>query len=111
MRRSTGRVLIILVTTPNRRDAVRIGEGAVRKKLAACATIVPAVTSIFRWEESIQKARETLLILKTTDRRYAGLAKMICSMHSYEVPEIIALNISRGLSRYIAWVKQETAMD
>jgi periplasmic divalent cation tolerance protein len=104
-------VLIVLVTAPSRKEAEQIGQAAVRKKLAACTTIIPSVTSIFRWKGKVEKSRETLLILKTTQRRYAELAKMVRSMHSYEVPEVIALNITQGLPRYIAWVKHETATD
>ena len=59
----------------------------------------------------MEKSREALVILKTTPRRYAALAKTVRSMHPYEVPEIIALNVTKGLPQYIAWVHQETAID
>jgi periplasmic divalent cation tolerance protein len=109
MGNGAAKVLIVLVTAPTRKNANQIGQTAVRKKLAACATIVPSVTSIFRWGGKIRNARETLLILKTTQRRYSDLAKMVRSMHSYKVPEVLALNITQGLPPYIAWVRHETA--
>lgn len=111
MRKSDVQIFVILITTPNRREAVRIGQAVVKKKLAACANILSPVTSIFRWKGRIEKSREALLIMKTTSRRYAALAKTISSMHPYEVPEIIALKVTKGLPRYIAWVHRETAID
>ena len=111
MRNTDAQILVILITTPSRREAVRIGEAVVKKKLAACANVLSPVTSIFRWKGRIEKSREVLLILKTTGRRYAALAKTIGSMHPYEVPEIIALKVTKGLPRYIAWVHRETASD
>ncbi len=111
MRKSDGQVLVVLITTPNHREAVRIGQAVVRKKLAACANILSSVTSIFRWKGRMEKSREALLIFKTTQRRYDALANVVRSMHSYEVPEIIALDVAKGLPRYIAWVHQETAID
>jgi periplasmic divalent cation tolerance protein len=104
MTKSDVQILVILITTPNRREAVRIGQ-------AACANILSPVTSIFRWKGRIEKSQEALLIMKTTSRRYAALAKTIGSMHPYEVPEIIALKVTKGLPRYIAWVHGETAID
>jgi len=111
MRNSDAQILVIFVTTPSRREAVRIGQAVVKKKLAACANILSPVTSVFKWKGRIEKSSEALVIIKTTSRRYAALAKTIGSMHSYEVPEIIAVKVTRGLPRYIAWVRRETAID
>jgi periplasmic divalent cation tolerance protein len=97
------------VTTPNRREAIRIAKTAVDKKLAACGNVVASVTSIFRWKEQVQNSREALLIMKTSARRYPALAKLVRSMHPYEVPEIIALPIEKGLDQYLEWVLKETA--
>jgi periplasmic divalent cation tolerance protein len=108
MRKSASKVLIVLVTASSRKEAAKIGRAAVKKNVAACVNIVPSVTSIFRWRGEVQSSREALLMVKTSDRRYAALEKLIRSMHSYDLPEIIALNIERGLSQYIAWVQHET---
>ena len=108
MKKSSGKVLIVLVTASSLKEAGKIGQAAVKEKVAACVNIVPAVTSIFRWEGKVQRSRETLLLVKTNERRYAALERLIRSMHSYEVPEIIALAAERGLRQYIAWVEQET---
>jgi uncharacterized protein involved in tolerance to divalent cations len=76
MTKSDVQILVILITTPNRREAVRIGQAVVKKKLAACANILSPVTSIFRWKGRIEKSQEALLIMKTTSRRYAALASI-----------------------------------
>ena len=110
MSASSRRVLVVFVTTQSRREALRIAKAAVRKKLAACGNVVPSVSSIFRWK-GVQSSREGLLIMKTSARRYPALAKLVQSMHSYEVPEIIALSIDKGLDPYLEWVCKETATD
>lgn len=111
MSASSRRVLVVFVTTQSRREALRIAKAAVRKKLAACGNVVPSVSSIFRWKGRVQSSREGLLIMKTSARRYPALAKLVQSMHSYEVPEIIALSIDKGLDPYLEWVHKETATD
>jgi periplasmic divalent cation tolerance protein len=109
MRVSSQRVVVVLITTPNRREAGRIAAAVVNKKLAACANLVTSVSSIFRWRGQVRKSREALLIVKTSARRYAALEKFVRSIHSYDVPEIIALSVDQGLGPYLAWVHKETA--
>jgi periplasmic divalent cation tolerance protein len=111
MRASSSRVLVVVVTTSNRREAIRIAQAVVGKKLAACGNIIPSVTSIFRWKGQIEKSREALLIMKTSARRYAALERLVRSVHSYEVPEIIALTVEKGLHPYLEWVHKETTID
>jgi periplasmic divalent cation tolerance protein len=108
---ASGKVLMVFITTSNRREAVRIAEAAVGKRLAACANLVPSVTSIFRWKGRTQRTRETLLVLKTSARRYRALEQLVDSMHSYEVPEIVAVSVEHGLRPYLGWVHSETATD
>jgi periplasmic divalent cation tolerance protein len=108
MNKSVGQVLVILVTTVNKEEAVRIGKGMVNAKLAACANIILGVQSIYRWKGKVVKAQEALLILKSTRPRYRALEKAIKAMHTYETPEIIALPVKEGLNQYIGWVRSET---
>lgn len=108
MSKSRNNVLIVLMTAPNRKEATRIARSLVMERLAACVNIVPEVTSIFHWEGRVQKGREVLLILKTTSRRYPALEKTIRSIHSYQVPEIVAVPVERGLDQYLEWVREET---
>ena len=102
------RLLVILVTTESQREAVRIGEGMVNARLAACANIIPAIQSIYRWKAKVVKSQEILLILKSTKSRYRALEKAIKAMHTYETPEIIALPVDEGLNQYMGWVRNET---
>jgi periplasmic divalent cation tolerance protein len=111
MRSSLRKVLVVLITTSNPREAEQIAKALVGNKLAACASLSTPVTSIFRWKGRVEKSRETLLIVKTSTRRYAALEKMVRSMHSYEIPEIIAVEVNHGLRPYVEWVRKETATD
>lgn len=87
-----------------------IARALVKEKQAACVNVLPSVTSIFRWQEKVQRSREMLMLIKTTRRRYPALQKAIRSLHSYEVPEIISIRIDRGLPLYIDWVERETTV-
>ena len=108
MKKSVGHILVILVTTANKEEAVRIGKEMVDAKLAACANIILGVQSIYRWKGKVVKAQEALLILKSTRPRYRALEKAIKAMHTYETPEILALPVKVGLDQYIGWVCSET---
>jgi periplasmic divalent cation tolerance protein len=108
MKKSVGQVLVILVTTVNKEEAVRIGKGMVNARLAACANVIQGVQSIYRWKGKVVKAQEALLILKSTRPRYRALEKAIKAMHTYETPEIIALPVMEGLDQYIGWVCSDT---
>jgi periplasmic divalent cation tolerance protein len=90
---------------------MQIAQAVVGKKLAACGNVIPSVTSNFRWKGKIEKSREALLIMKTSQHRYAALQELVRSMHSYEVPEVIVLTVEQGLHPYLAWVLNETATD
>ena len=81
---------IVYVTVPNRKEAERLSLVLVKEKLAACVSIVPGLSSRYRWKGRIEQAKEILLIIKTTARRYPALEKRIRSIHSYAVPEILA---------------------
>jgi len=108
MKKSAEQVLVILVTVVNQQDAIRIGEAMVNARLAACANIVSRVQSIYRWKGKVVKAKEALLILKSTKSRYRALEKAIKAIHTYEIPEIIALPVEDGHDRYIGWMRSET---
>jgi periplasmic divalent cation tolerance protein len=108
MKKSAGQVFVVLVTAANQEEAVRIGKEMVNAKLAACANIIPGVQSIYRWKGKVTKAQESLLILKSTQPRYRALEKAIKAMHTYEIPEIIALPVEKGLDLYMGWVRSET---
>lgn len=96
---------VVLVTCANGREAKRIARAVVEERLAACVNIVPgAVESIYRWKGKVESARETLLIIKTPKKYVAKLEAAVKRLHSYDVPEFIALPIETGSRAYLAWL-------
>lgn len=108
MKKSPGQILVVLVAVGNKKEAVRIGEGIVNARLAACANIITGIQSIYHWKGKVVKAKEVLLILKSTRLRYRALERAIKTMHTYGTPEIIALPVKEGFWQYIGWVCDET---
>jgi len=103
--------LIVFITTPNNDEAARIAEAFVSERLAACVNIVAAVESIYRWEGKVTRDSETLMIIKTTDERYAELERRVRQLHSYSTPEVVAIRIERGSEQYLNWLRDSTATD
>ena len=99
-------VLLVLSTFPDVATARRIGRRLVEEKYAACANIVPLVESIYWWEKKVESANEALVLFKTSAVRYAVLENALRQLHPYEVPEIIALPVERGLPDYLRWVSE-----
>jgi periplasmic divalent cation tolerance protein len=95
---------IVFCTVPNRKEADRLARTLVQEKLAACVNIIPGISSIYRWQGKIEKSAELLLVLKTSAKRYPRLEKRIRALHSYTVPEILALPVDRGNSDYLKWL-------
>ncbi len=102
-----GRSSIVLVTCGTLTEARRIARSVVRKRLAPCVNVIlsPA-ESFYWWKGKLEKAREYLLVMKTTAKRLAELEKEVKRLHSYDVPEFIALSIVAGSSDYLAWLRQ-----
>ncbi|MGH9691845.1 MAG: divalent-cation tolerance protein CutA [Candidatus Acidiferrales bacterium] len=97
--------IVVLVTCGSAKEAKSIARAIVEGRLAACANIQQSpVESIYRWKGRIESAKEFLLIVKTSRKRYAALQFMVRRLHSYDVPEIIALPIEVGSSDYLAWI-------
>ncbi|MGQ9788176.1 MAG: divalent-cation tolerance protein CutA [Candidatus Hadarchaeaceae archaeon] len=97
---------IVLTTVKNRREANRISHAVISEKLAACVTIIPSVSSVYRWRGKIEKSNEVILIIKTTTARANRLMSRIGELHSYQLPEIISLKIQSGLPQYLKWLKE-----
>jgi periplasmic divalent cation tolerance protein len=100
--------LVVLVSTESIDQARSIADRVVEERLAACASIIERIQSIFRWEGKIRSEAESLIILKTTGARFTELQARIKALHSYSVPEIIALPIVAGSEEYLAWLGKET---
>lgn len=100
--------LLVICNLPNLGNAQQLAEHLVSTGLAACVNIQPACKSVYRWEGKIEQSNEVPVFIKTTRARYAELETAIRVLHPYEVPEIIALPISAGLTAYLQWVRTET---
>ncbi|HEY8450272.1 MAG TPA: divalent-cation tolerance protein CutA [Bacillota bacterium] len=105
----TDRVLIY-VTTSGEEEAVRIARTLVEERLVACANVVPAVRSFYRWEGALQDDREAAFFAKTTRDRVDDVIRRVRELHSYQVPAILALPVLAGNAAYLAWVGDECAV-
>jgi len=95
---------VVLSACKRRAEAEKIGRALVAERLAACVNIVPAVRSIYQWKGSVHEGNEVLLVIKTTRGRFPALAARLAALHSYEVPEILALDADGGAESYLAWL-------
>ncbi len=99
---------LVLVTCQSQSEARRIGRTLVKQKMAACVNIIPKVNSLFFWKRKLTEEKEALLLIKTRMALFSRLAASVRKLHSYKIPEIIALPISVGERNYLNWVKNET---
>ena len=103
-----GDEVIVLITAASDSEAEKIARALVGERLAACANIVPGVRSLFFWEGKTQDERETLMICKSTLSLMSKIIQRVRTLHSYSVPEIVALPIIAGSPEYLAWVRETT---
>ncbi len=95
---------IVLTTVGSEDEARKIAHRLVETQLAACVNIIPGVESIYRWQGNIESSREWLLLIKTSAERFPAARHAIRAMHSYELPECIAINIEDGSPEYLKWL-------
>jgi periplasmic divalent cation tolerance protein len=98
------KVLLVLSTFPDPATAGRIARQLIEGKCAACANLLPLIESIYWWQGKIEEGKETLVLFKTSEDGYERFQSTLRELHPYEVPEIIALPINRGLPEYLQWV-------
>lgn len=96
--------IVVLVTCANKKEAKKIATVLLEKKLAACVNIIDKINSFFWWEGKIDKAKEMLLLIKSKKKLFQKLVKTIKTLHSYAVPEILALPILSGEKKYLEWL-------
>jgi periplasmic divalent cation tolerance protein len=97
-------MLVILTTAPDIWEAESLAEKIVQERLAACVQVMPQMTSFYFWEGEIQKEGEHLLLIKTLEEKFDALRQFIAMNHSYEVPEIVALNSEQASGPYVEWI-------
>src|SRR5512132_1551616 len=98
------KILLDLSTFPDAEIARRISNQLVSERLAACANILPAIESIYRWKEKIESGNETLVFFKLSEDRQSAFQDKLRLLHPYDVPEIIFVSIASGLTDYLQWV-------
>jgi periplasmic divalent cation tolerance protein len=109
MIRADARYRIVLITCASIAEARKIAQHVVERKLAACANIVPRVESIYRWKGKVERAKETLLMIKTTAARLRKLESEVKRLHSYDVPEFVVIPIIAGSQQYLDWLRKSVS--
>jgi periplasmic divalent cation tolerance protein len=100
--------IVVFSTCGSEEEARKIACMLIEKRLAACVNITAPVTSVYRWKGAVEEAREFLLIIKSSRERFDELRIALESMHSYELPEVLALPVAEGSANYLAWLEDET---
>lgn len=101
-------VALALVTGPDE-ELRRLAERVVNERLAACVNVVGGVTSVYRWEGAVERAAESLALIKTTAGRLDDLRQRILALHPYDEPEFVALGVDGGSASYLRWVAESVS--
>jgi periplasmic divalent cation tolerance protein len=103
-------VIVVLTNLPDRAAALKLAQELVTKRLAACVNVLAECTSVYRWNGRIENAAEVPVLIKTRAQRYDEVEAAIRRLHPYELPEIVAVPVVRGLDEYLEWVAGETTI-
>jgi len=98
--------LVVIVTTSTKKEATKIIQSLLKERLIACANIIGPISSLFWWKDKIDEATEFLILMKSHSKLFDKLSKKVKEIHSYEVPEILALPILKGSSSYLNWLEE-----
>jgi periplasmic divalent cation tolerance protein len=101
--------LVVITSLPDRAAAEKLADALIAQRVAACVNILAPCRSVYRWKDAVQHDEEHPVLIKTTRERYAALEAAIRALHPYELPEIVAVPIERGLPAYLDWVAAETS--
>lgn len=107
----TSHTLLILTTLPDIASARNMADRLVGKRLAACVNVLAPCHSVYRWQGQVEAAEEVPVLIKSTAARYQELEAELRAAHPYELPEIVAVPLARGLPAYLAWVAEQTAAE
>jgi periplasmic divalent cation tolerance protein len=103
-------VIVVLTSLPDRAAAQKLAQELVAQKLAACVNVLAECASVYRWQGKVENAAEVPVLIKTRAGRYAEVENAIRRLHPYELPEIVAVPVVRGLGEYLEWVTNETTI-
>jgi periplasmic divalent cation tolerance protein len=101
---------VVLITVPNLAEGEKMAQRLVEEKLAACVNLFPEIKSFYWWKGKIEKSPEVFLVVKTIESQLEALKKSVKAMHSYSVPEIIALPIVEGFPPYLSWIQESLTL-
>ena len=111
MSRGKTSILVVFVTCPSVAVGRRLARALLARRLAACVNVLPGVESHFRWKGRVDRAREVLLVIKTTRSAFARLRRAVAELHPYDVPEILALPVLAGHRPYLDWIASSLSGD
>lgn len=100
--------IVLFTTVSSPEEADRLARTLVERRLAACVNILPQVRSVYRWQGKVEDSSEILLVIKSRRALFAALSEAVRALHSYEIPELIALPVVDGYPPYLDWIEQET---
>jgi uncharacterized protein involved in tolerance to divalent cations len=100
--------ILVFITASSEKEGEKIAGALVKERLAACVNVLGGIKSTFRWKGQISVEDEVLLIVKTKDKLFQKLKKRVAELHSYDVPEILAIPILAGFEKYLSWIGEET---
>lgn len=103
------RRLVVISTAPRAEDAEFIARELVERRLAACVNVLPPMTSIYRWRGDVERTEEVLMVVKTTEDRFEAVRDALVKGHSYDVPEVLALEVRAGHAPYLAWLDESVS--
>jgi periplasmic divalent cation tolerance protein len=104
-------VVLILTTVPDASAGETIARALVDERLAACVNVLPAMTSIYRWQGAVERATEHQIVIKTTRSRAAAVQARMRELHTYDLPEFLVLDVADGSPGYFAWIRGETGIE
>lgn len=102
--------IVVLTNLPDRAAALKLAQELIARRLAACVNVLAECTSVYRWKGIVENASEVPVLIKTRAALYPELEAAIGELHPYELPEIIAVPVVRGLTEYVEWVSEETTI-
>ena len=100
--------VIVLTTLPAEGDAEKFASQLVEERLAACVNVLPAMRSVYRWKNAVERADERQIVIKTTKARVSALEARIRQLHPYDVPEFVVLAVDSGTADYLSWLSDNT---
>ena len=101
---------VVMTTVATEDEAIALIQVLLERRLVACGTLLPGARSLYRWEDKLADEREVVVLLKTQVARLDALKAAFTELHPYKVPELLALPVTAGLSRYLGWIADETTL-